>query len=66
MSPAGMMEDDMPNDRAYTPSEIADLIGAPHTAGSLAQTIEAFWPTIRDALKAYDHLPVVPHQIELD
>lgn len=47
--------------REYTPKEIADLIGGPHRdAGSLARTVEAFWPTIKAALENHDGPAVKP------
>ena len=42
-------------DKTYTPAEIADALGGTeHTAGSLASTVAAFWPTIKAALLHYD------------
>jgi hypothetical protein len=38
----------------YGPAEIATLLEGPQLARSLARTVEAFWPTIKAALLAYE------------
>jgi hypothetical protein len=38
----------------YGPAEIVTLLEGPKLAGSLARTVEAFWPTIKAALLAYE------------
>ena len=38
----------------YGPAEIVTLLEGPQRAGSLARTVEAFWPTIKAALLAYE------------
>lgn len=40
--------------RTLSAAEIAKYLGQEHTAGSLAAGVAMFWPTIRDALLAYD------------
>lgn len=39
---------------ALSPKEIAEALGDEHTAGSLAATVAAFWPTIKAALLVYE------------
>jgi hypothetical protein len=39
--------------RKYTPREIVEMLEAQQDAGRIAMVIEAFWPTIKDALLAY-------------
>jgi hypothetical protein len=38
----------------YGPAEIVTLLEGQQLAGSLARTVEAFWPTIKAALLAYE------------
>jgi hypothetical protein len=38
----------------YGPAEIVTLLEGPQLAGSLARTVEAFWPTTKAALFAYE------------
>lgn len=42
--------------RTLSAAEIAEYLGQEHTAGSLAAGVAMFWPTIKDALLAYDKL----------
>lgn len=48
--------------QGYTPSEIVGFLEGPQTAGCLARTIEAFWPTIKAALIEYEK--VHPNRVE--
>jgi hypothetical protein len=41
---------------SYSPKDIVNQLEMGHTAGSLAATVAAFWPTIRAALLAYDKI----------
>jgi hypothetical protein len=38
----------------YGPAEIPTLLEGPKLAGPLARAVEAFWPTIKAALLAYE------------
>lgn len=39
---------------AYSPADIVEQLEAEHDAGHIAVVVEAFWPTIKAALLAYD------------
>lgn len=43
----------MPAPDRYSPRDIVSLMGRPLSAGELAATVAAFWPTIKTALQEY-------------
>lgn len=57
--------------KTYTPKQIAAMLGdGPQDAVDLADTVDAFWPTIKAALLAYGasnpHYRVAPREIAVD
>lgn len=44
----------------YTPAEIATMLEEPQEGHNIARICDAFWPTIKAALLAYDQRPVEP------
>lgn len=49
--------------KKFTPAEIAEQFERPMQSGEVARLVDAFWPTIKAALLAYDAKAVAPRRL---